>query len=393
MLLLAKTPNPSPADVERIRGNADPVLRNLQITQCYHELSAALAQWTGPAANWCTFATWASRQAGQTIRKEDLERLVERSLRGSATTLQASRQVAAAMNIRGEAGLMGFQSAALGARNFASAVERASDAVGRGNKKVFEEIGREFARFFQDCLSEGVPDPGRLDLFCGSLRPGPPPDGQEYLRRAFRHYAQALEEPGPKLRAELLFLANLEIGLHEQTRLQPEIAESMDAAAVGFFTFTRALFRGIFPLNGWLHLAYLYLMRLLGRPTELDKAIQAFLNEVKLALRRLITELMMTITLPSGEVLRLSEDLKAGFAEPLRQLTLPELVEFLAQHGLAFENTQGTGALDWADLPDRLNFICGLFRCYQERPDLLGAPFTPQQVEALKAGRLPDGRL
>ncbi|WP_121353683.1 hypothetical protein [Flavisolibacter nicotianae] len=65
---------PSVADVERIAAQAIPVLRNLQITQCYCELSASFAHRTGLVANWCTFATWASRQAGQTIRKEDIQR-------------------------------------------------------------------------------------------------------------------------------------------------------------------------------------------------------------------------------------------------------------------------------------------------------------------------------
>ena len=37
--------------------------------------------------------------------------------------------------------------ALLRALNPASAFARAGDAVARGNKKVFEEIGREFARF------------------------------------------------------------------------------------------------------------------------------------------------------------------------------------------------------------------------------------------------------
>ncbi len=63
---------PASAEVDRIATLGDPVLRNLQITQCYHELASALAKRTGPYANWCTFATWASRQAGQTIRKEAL---------------------------------------------------------------------------------------------------------------------------------------------------------------------------------------------------------------------------------------------------------------------------------------------------------------------------------
>src|SRR5262245_40289074 len=50
----------------------DPVIRNLQITECYADLAAAMRARTGGWADWCTFATWASRQAGTTIRGEDL---------------------------------------------------------------------------------------------------------------------------------------------------------------------------------------------------------------------------------------------------------------------------------------------------------------------------------
>jgi hypothetical protein len=63
---------PSVEDVRRIVAVSSPVIRNLEITNCYAQLSAAMAQRTGPCANWCTFATWASRQAGRTIRGEDL---------------------------------------------------------------------------------------------------------------------------------------------------------------------------------------------------------------------------------------------------------------------------------------------------------------------------------
>src|SRR5688572_30222722 len=64
---------PTVSEVDAISSIADPVLRNLRITQCYHELSGAIVTRVAPGANWCTFATWASRQAGQTIRGEDFE--------------------------------------------------------------------------------------------------------------------------------------------------------------------------------------------------------------------------------------------------------------------------------------------------------------------------------
>ena len=68
---------PTITEVERIAALTDPVQRNLQITQCYHELAVVLAERSGGGANWCCFATWASKQAGQTIRKEDLGQALE----------------------------------------------------------------------------------------------------------------------------------------------------------------------------------------------------------------------------------------------------------------------------------------------------------------------------
>lgn len=73
-------PAPSVGDVQRIVAIANPVIRNLEITYCYSRLAAAMAARNGAGANWCTYATWASRQAGGTIRGEDLLVHLERRL-------------------------------------------------------------------------------------------------------------------------------------------------------------------------------------------------------------------------------------------------------------------------------------------------------------------------
>jgi hypothetical protein len=86
---------PAIAEIDRIAASRDPILRNLQITHCYHELSMALAKRTGPSANWCTFATWASKQVGQTVRKEDLARTLESVLDTAPAPRQAVQEVAA----------------------------------------------------------------------------------------------------------------------------------------------------------------------------------------------------------------------------------------------------------------------------------------------------------
>ncbi|HWQ04453.1 MAG TPA: hypothetical protein VN452_03780 [Longilinea sp.] len=390
------TANPAPptiAEVERIINIPDAVLRNLQITLCYHDLSAVLASQTGALANWCTFATWASKQAGQTIRKEDLKRTLERYLFESAAAQQANAEVAAAASIQAGSQAMPAQAAPLSAVAFTSAIDRASDAVARGNRKVFAEIGLAFANFYHSCFLESRLDPQKVSPFCQELRPGEPPDGQGYLRQAFTHYGQALLETDAKGRAEWLLLANIEIGFHEQTRLQPEIAESLDAGLTSFLELARSLFRSLFPLNGWLHLAHLYLRRLIGRPTALDLAMQNLVTEVRLQLRRAITDTMMTLALPSGVVLRLGKDLSLDFPESLRQITNPELLKFLQKHNLSIDSLRGSGALDWADLPERLHFILDLFRCYEERADLFDPPFSQEQVRALNEGRVPEGRL
>jgi hypothetical protein len=54
--------------------------------------------------------------------------------------------------------------------------------------------------------------------------------GQGWLASAARHYYEAAYTQDPKSRAELVLLGNGEIGMHEQTRLDPYLAGSMDAS-------------------------------------------------------------------------------------------------------------------------------------------------------------------
>src|ERR1022692_3363194 len=75
MITLDKSSSSISADAikEIISLDNDPVLRNLKITQCYYDLSQAIAARVGyENANWCTFATWASKTAGHFIRMENV---------------------------------------------------------------------------------------------------------------------------------------------------------------------------------------------------------------------------------------------------------------------------------------------------------------------------------
>jgi hypothetical protein len=70
----ARAAPPDVAQAQRLAAIENPVIRNLEITACYAQLSAAVATRAPACSNWCTYATWASRQAGATIRGEDLAR-------------------------------------------------------------------------------------------------------------------------------------------------------------------------------------------------------------------------------------------------------------------------------------------------------------------------------
>lgn len=386
--------HPSVAGVDRIEALDDVVIRNLRITQSYHELSGAMTARLGPEANWCTFATWASKQAGQTIRGEDLSRALEQFLAAAPDTREAAGQIeTVSRGSNAPPAPKGIRQIIWETLDPAAITARASDAVGRGNRKVFAEIGREFARFLDTCGHDQAYDARNIDLFCAGLRPGGPPDGQDYLQQAFRCYYRAMFEPDTKIRAELILLANLDIGFHEQTRLQPEIREALEASLPEPAQFTRRLLGAFFPYRGWLHyLAFLFL-RLLKRSSRLDEAIQQYYSRAQRQIRVFLTDRLMNIGFPHGQRLRLGADLQAGFPDNLKQITLPELQALLAQIDPTPDSLQASGATDWAELADRIHFIADMFRCYQERRDLLEPPFNPEQVTAMQEGRLPEGDL
>jgi hypothetical protein len=384
---------PTVADVERITALTDPVVRNLQITQCYCELSRAFAARTDrEPANWCTFATWASKQAGQTIRKEDLERTFERMFdRASQMTSVLDAAVASVAELSAEPGPQPIRDAIWKALKPTSAFDRASDAVARGNRSVFEEIGREFARFLALPTAGGAIDPTEFGSFRDSLRPGDPPEGQARLRQAFTAYAVAFRESDPKARAELMLLANLAIGWHEQTRLQPQIAEALDAPLEEPVRLRRELLGHLLRLR--VGFALRLLLELLpGRSTSVKRVLDDLDRGVKQIAHEAITEALLTLAL-QAEVLSLGRDVPGAFPADLQTINNPDLRTLLGLIDPTPDTTRGSGTDDWSILTERIHFIADLFRVFQERPTLLSDPFTAEQVAVIKSGGRPPGRL
>ncbi len=246
-------------------------------------------------------------------------------------------------------------------------------------------------RRFLALFGDGQGDDGRLLAFCEGLQAGEPPDGQDWLRRAFTHYQQALAEADAKTKAELLLLANLEIGFHEQARLQPEIVAALDAPIYDPAELRRRLLAELFPDPT--ARARLALMRLLGRTAALFHARDRLAEELQRLGRQFITEHLMTLRLAGGRMLRLGQDLQAEFPLLLKHPAHPDLRALLSRIDPTPDSPHGTGAQDWGRLPDRMHFIADLFRAYHLDATLFDPPFTADQAAALKAGSLPAGRL
>lgn len=384
---------PTVDEIKRISQLENATLRNLQITQCYWELSKAVSSRTGTCANWCTFATWASRQAGVTIRGEDLQRTLEQRLENEPAIKKILAEVSRHIRSLGYSGSGDVIHKSIIAKLVQGVVSRAGDAVARGNRKVFEEIGYEFSRFITTCLLDDKYNEESIQNYCKQLRDGDPPQGQDYLKRAFKGYYQSFFEPDDKKRKELQLLANVEIGYHEQTRLQPEIVQSLDAALLapehvkGFvsnFLLTRIGTAG----------KIIYAISVLrGKKSLLNRAIDTLAIEAQAHMHNFISAELMTLTIPPDTRLRLGKDLRAPFPADLKQLANTELIAFLARVDPTANSLEQTGAIDWSSLPERLHYIADLFRCYQESKDVFTEAFSAEQVIALKAGKIPVGKL
>jgi hypothetical protein len=234
------------------------------------------------------------------------------------------------------------------------AVERASDAVARGNLKVFAEIGEQFARYLTM----------DFDAFMAQLEP-------ELLRQAFTGYHGYGGDP------QTLLLANLRIGLHEQTRLQPEITEALDAPYITAEDLGRRLCGGRGP--SLVH-------RAVG---TVFKPAQGWMAELA---REAITHSLMVLSVP-GRILALGMHLPDPYPDALRDLLNRDLEALIAGYEPVPPALDDCGARDWSDLHQRMHYIVHLFRAFHEQANLFDAPFSEAQIEQFRVGVIPEGEL
>jgi hypothetical protein len=381
-------PPPTPAGVREIAALANPVIRNLRITQAYYDLSTACHGPVTADANWCTFATWASQQAGRTVRGEDLvDNLKRRTL--FPTPLFAVAEKIGRWFVR--RGLFNpndrLGRLANAIHGPLDGLEAASREIALGNQRVFEEIGYEFARFLAMRGGDATHSVAGLAEFTAGLRPGAPPNGQDNLKQAFASYYAARFTTDPAARAQLEYLANVQIGFHEQIRLQPQIERGMTEPVVDEAQWGLKLVASLFPGSatwwGWVRHGLAGVLRVTLRPVR---------TRMTALIRAVVTQHMMTLSI-AGRLLSLAEPIALPPSPLLETLTNPDLIGLLATVPPPAGGRGDVGARDWSDLDQRMRYISYLFRVYHQRPEAYEAPFSAAQVAAIREGVVPGGQM
>jgi hypothetical protein len=366
---------------------AQPVLRNLLITQCYHDLSSEMGRvLCASNANWCTFATWASRTAGRFIRNEEVPRMFRKLLEdsqgfqsGTARILTRLRGLHPAMSFVPQHGLLGLAD---------KIVDDVSGQIIAGNLKVFAELAPVFARFVR-LFDGGSFNEAGAEQLLASLRVGPSgKDGQSLLREAMEHFMAAARERDPIVKAQHMLIANAQTGLHEQIRLQPFIAGSLNAPV-------QDVLSGLWEEES----QKATVPTLFDRIDALwDRMGAALVHDAEKAWDEFSAEVLMTLTVP-GQVLRLGSALppvgqKPLYPEPLVKITNDEAYALLEQYDALDPKAEGrVGADDWTSLAQRMRYILALFRSRQQEATMLQQPFSDVQRADLWLNRMPSGAL
>ncbi|MDA0243981.1 MAG: hypothetical protein OT477_11240 [Chloroflexi bacterium] len=322
--------------------------------------------------NWFAFGTYASKTAGRAIRHESLPRALKSALIRSASygdtflylnhVLANSDQPTTPENVLGRV------------------LEQISLLLSLGNLMIFGELAWPFVDMINQFGRDRAPDHGRFTQFLdGHFIPGSFEDGgQDWLRDSLATFYEARFEIDNKRQTELIFLGNILLALHEQSRLQPVIEKAL---GVPFDQFTEGIIPNTQQEMSW------FTSKVTNRAVDFSRDM----------VLHTVTRMMMAYTLPHREM-KLGEDVVAptdliNFPKELLTLENPRCREIIQKYDTGADTLSGSAANNWGRLDDRMRFIIDFFRSYQWDKRLYKPPFTPEQVTSIKAGLFPSGVL
>jgi hypothetical protein len=368
--------------VEAVLAIDDRVLRNYWVTQSYADLAAGLSALLNPdTANWCTFGTWASCTVGRNLRGEDLPDWLHQRVVLSdgmmGATREANRTLAAIHPDRAFYEIVPEHVSEVVRELFGACATNLSD----GNTEVFAEIAPAAATFITCFGSQPLEASSARANVLRLCEQAPEFEGKNRLRAGFEHWCDAMAESDSVRRSQLILAGSIELGAHEQHHLQGPIAGSMD---MGVNQSVEHLMQRVVkdePVPAGIVESVAALLYPLGR---------AF-SEVWGAL---MTELLGTIQTPDG-TLRLDHDVppipgKAFVPADLEPVVVDDLVTLFERFNRAERDGDGSRAINWVSLDDRMNFITNLFRSRHHRTELFQPPFDPAVLAEIESQRIPD---
>lgn len=366
---------PSLQDIENtVALNGDPILRNLKITQGYYALSRAMSTMVGGGSvSWCGFASWSSKTIGVSIREANMS---NRGLLAITQSRIYQETIQRIVNLLEEAGVIGigpFDNV------ITEALDDGIDNLKQGNAEVYGEIGALYTRLISVLGNDLNLDLTRLAPVIAYLDSKPSEQGgQALLRQAAENYYRARFETDPSLKAQLVLLANAQVGKHEQMRLQGCLEEFLGGALEQrIVEHAQQQCGGIASLE----IAVTPIARVAGKFAKEEWT-------------KLLTDLALHLNLPGNERLHLSSDVPPPRGKPLyppdlEKLSNPDALAILKEFGADTPTAIGTGATDWSSLVQRMHYILVLFRSRQLESILLSEAFSDTQQSDLAAGRMP----
>lgn len=378
--------------IKATMASKDPVQRNLQITQTYSDINLELSKLMGKQnVSWCAYATWASKTAGQFIRKDNIDNTILDFLRDKDWVKETLSKMPSALNWFG----WKMKISDTHIYNILNeTAQAASHQVAEGNLLVFSELAPLYEKFISIASKSTAYQQEDLQEFLDYLNSfEEEKNGNEKLKQAFTAYYQAIFEEDEKTKAELIFMANVLVGYHEQIRLDPAINNSIQAPIEEVLK--KKLLGNI---DQWLQGNIPSMIYYFIHP-YLKSKVEPMVNNLADGWREVSTKRLMAIEVPDGQI-DLSEDLpmisysQGGmFPEVLKNIKNPTLQDILKQLDYTPDTTKGTGASDWGNLGDRMNFIADFFRSAQQDEKLFISPFSDNQIVAIKNGEIPSGKL
>jgi hypothetical protein len=350
-MLMRPAPTPDlEHEIQLALREPDPVVANLQITRCHYLLAQALHTVLGPdtGANFHTWAVWGSRKAGVTIRQEDVDQArrdgtIVGGVVGGLVGVGCGLLLGwAPLWLPAAAALGAACGIATGRAIITHSRRRSASLILAGNRTVLADIGLQTARFVRWLSQPAAARPASTD-FLASLPadPGAP----QLLRQAFAHYFAAHTAPTPAERQRATYLGNCFAVWHEHVRLEPYI-------------------RGAMPL--------------IIRRCVTQRLLQFDIGSLRLAVAHDVPLPQPQPALPPGPE-----------AEPA--LALLRSVSGSVPAGAAA--LPGTAARDWTRIRERMRYVFALFHAYHTEPQVATAPYGPQQLADIAAGRRPAGPL